>query len=620
MIGNRFVILSFLFLVDMFSVSRSFHFGPSFRTLRCGSVLRCFSSSQNTLYTDPLHIELKDWRKRTADELQKPVYQVVNNQLLENIVRYKPMSTEQLSLMSGVGRFTLNRYGKKILDIVKKHYPENNENSIYEAETESFWLAAKAKKEEKPKKTAKKSSKTAANSSSPPGTEKAESNVVPKKPRRKAIPVMSLSQIDEYEQTHIPDRVQFDDLNDEQQAGALKILEGKNMFITGNAGTGKSYLLRYVIRELIQRYGEDSVAVTAPTGIAAINLNGQTIHSFAGIGLANGDKATLVKRVMKDPVATDRWLKCKTLIIDEVSMLDTRLFEILHEVACAVRESNEPFGGIQIILVGDFLQLPPVRRLTISRKITGDEEINFKENDKDSFPTKKAPQLEMTGFCFESPVWIEAGLHLADAWIYLKKIERQKDDEEFIQYLNEIRIGKMSNQCIKKLSECLIDKKPLPTNGIIPTKLYAVNKQVDEENLQQLAALPGDVVQMQSIDKWKRKAKNAHTSKLLLEMSEAQIPAKIDLKIGAQVMLLRNRSMQTFGGQIRLTGPSLVNGSRGKVVAFTESTQTPGMIIPTVLFDNGLKVTIGPVDYEVRLGDKEDGELVRRQIPLKLAW
>lgn len=276
------------------------------------------------------------------------------------------------------------------------------------------------------------------------------------------------------------------------------------------------------------------------------------------------------------------------LVIDEVSMLDKRLFELLDTIARSVRKSDLPFGGIQIIAVGDFLQLPPVSR-------TGNRE-----------------------FCFQSPVWEAAGLHLRGGFVYLQKAERQ-NDENFVAFLNEVRLGMLSDAFFHSLNACLVDRKPKPANGIVPTKLYAVNKQVDEENVMRLAELPGEVVTMVALDMWKIKPLKATDTRLLREGVENLIPESIDLKVGAQVMLLRNRSRMTYGGVVKTGSTSLVNGSRGRIVAFTESVQRPGMLIPTVLFDNGMKTTIGPVEYAYRI-PKVEGSIVRFQVPLKLAW
>jgi ATP-dependent DNA helicase PIF1 len=142
----------------------------------------------------------------------------------------------------------------------------------------------------------------------------------------------------------------------------LVVDKGKSVFFTGSAGTGKSVLLREIIRRLQRKYGKeiDRVAVTASTGLAACNIGGVTIHSFAGIGLGKEDANTLVKKIRRNPKAKTRWLRTKVLIIDEVSMVDGELFDKLESIARMMRKGGGPFGGIQLIVTGDFFQLPPV--------------------------------------------------------------------------------------------------------------------------------------------------------------------------------------------------------------------------------------------------------------------
>eukprot|EP00029_Vermamoeba_vermiformis_P013062 TRINITY_DN7997_c0_g2_i1.p1 TRINITY_DN7997_c0_g2~~TRINITY_DN7997_c0_g2_i1.p1 ORF type:complete len:234 (+),score=24.65 TRINITY_DN7997_c0_g2_i1:44-745(+) len=146
-------------------------------------------------------------------------------------------------------------------------------------------------------------------------------------------------------------------LSEEQMLVLDEIMFGKNIFFTGSAGTGKSTLLK----EIIRRLPRDSTFITAATGVAATNIGGTTLHSFAGIGLGDDSKVNLGTRVMSSRSAA-WWKRAKVLIIDEVSMIDAELFDKLDFVARVVRGQNKPFGGIQLICSGDFFQLPPVRK------------------------------------------------------------------------------------------------------------------------------------------------------------------------------------------------------------------------------------------------------------------
>jgi ATP-dependent DNA helicase PIF1 len=136
----------------------------------------------------------------------------------------------------------------------------------------------------------------------------------------------------------------------------------KSVFFTGSAGTGKSVLMRSIIAELRRQYirDPDRIAVTASTGLAACNIGGVTLHSFGGIGLGKEDVPTLVKKIKRNAKAKNRWIKTKVLIIDEISMVDGDLFDKLEGIARAMRNNGRPFGGIQLVITGDFFQLPPV--------------------------------------------------------------------------------------------------------------------------------------------------------------------------------------------------------------------------------------------------------------------
>jgi ATP-dependent DNA helicase PIF1 len=152
-------------------------------------------------------------------------------------------------------------------------------------------------------------------------------------------------------------------LSDEQnQVLNLVVEQKKSVFFTGSAGTGKSVLLREIIWKLRNKYmrEQDRVAVTASTGLAACNVGGVTLHSFAGIGLGKEEVPELVKKIRRNQKAKNRWKRTKVLIVDEISMVDGELFDKLEEIARIIRNNGRPFGGIQLVITGDFFQLPPV--------------------------------------------------------------------------------------------------------------------------------------------------------------------------------------------------------------------------------------------------------------------
>lgn len=299
----------------------------------------------------------------------------------------------------------------------------------------------------------------------------------------------------------------------------------------------------------------------------------------------NADNKTLKERVLKDRRAVKRWKQCKVLVIDEVSMLRPDHLELLNKIAKDVKKSQLPFGGIQLILSGDFMQLSPVM-----------ERIAKTEVDVNVVPHK---------YCFQTNAWREAGLLKSQGGtIQLEEAIRQKGDMEFISILNEVRRGRISQKSLDRLNVCTVSRKERPTDGIIPTKLFCYNVEADNENSKKLAELPGPVISVTAIDDWKVEPKAIAAQQSMIDsMSKIAAPS-IDLKMGAQVMLLRN----CVTGSRKL---GLVNGSKGVIVGMSRG-------FPTVLFENGDRETVRPVDYEVDI--KNVGRLTRSQIPLKLAW
>jgi PIF1-like helicase/Zinc knuckle len=162
-------------------------------------------------------------------------------------------------------------------------------------------------------------------------------------------------------------------LSDEQKRVSKLVIEKKqSVFFTGSAGTGKSALMRSIISDLrkIHIKEPDRVAVTASTGLAACNIGGVTLHSFSGIGLGKETVHELVRKIQRNIKARTRWLRTQILIIDEISMVDGELFDKLENIARMIRKSGRPFGGIQLVMTGDFFQLPPVPEHGKSKKVT----------------------------------------------------------------------------------------------------------------------------------------------------------------------------------------------------------------------------------------------------------
>ncbi|EMG48156.1 hypothetical protein G210_1338 [Candida maltosa Xu316] len=318
-------------------------------------------------------------------------------------------------------------------------------------------------------------------------------------------------------------------LSNEQEYVLKQVLSGVSLFYTGSAGTGKSVLLRNIIKSLRAKHTNGGVAVTASTGLAACNIGGITLHSFAGFGLGQGKVDTLLRKIKRNKKAFNRWISTKVLIIDEISMVDGHMMDKLNELAKRIRKNNAPFGGIQVVACGDFYQLPPVVKQAV-----GDdgEEIGKKEE---------------VFFAFECDSWGET----IQQTIFLKEIFRQKGDQVFIDMLNEIRTGSVSFETRARFKEL---SRPLTCpEGFVPSELYATRYEVENSNNRKLSTIKGGVVSYHSIDSGTLPEKQRNT---LLQNFLA--PQHLSLKIGAQVMCIKNFD------------DKLVNGTLGKVVAFVD--------------------------------------------------
>ena len=361
-------------------------------------------------------------------------------------------------------------------------------------------------------------------------------------------------------------------LNTLQQEALELAKAGKSLFITGPGGVGKSYLIHTIVDELIKK--GKRVGITALTGCAALLLGreAKTVHSWAGIGLGKDPSAKLIANIQKyNYKAKKRWLLTNTLIIDEISMMTPELLEKIHEVAKGMRKSQQVFGGLQIILVGDFFQLPPI----------------YREGE--------------TMFAFESLIWKELNLTM----IELTEIIRQ-DNPVFHEILKEARIGELSQTSINILKERMIDT--WQKEKIRPTLLFSRRAEVEMINEQNLKALKTPLITFE--------AKTLHTANLEINVlksdldraiekldRDASYKVKLELRVGAQVMLIYNLDQEA----------GLVNGRRGIVEGFTASTPS----IPLVLFKgNSVAIPVPEVSWE---SSEVDG-LKRSQIPLILAY
>jgi len=390
-------------------------------------------------------------------------------------------------------------------------------------------------------------------------------------------------------------------MSPEQILAFDKYKSGQNVFITGPGGTGKSALIREIYKYASQR--GHNIQVCALTGCAAVMLEckAKTIHSWAGIGLANGDIERIVDRVDKNFFKKKEWRKTRTLIVDEVSMMSKRLFDVLDLVGKRVRNCNSrPFGGIQLIFCGDFYQLPPVG-------------VNTEDPDN-------------ARFCFESESWFHT--FPKENHIQLKQIFRQ-NDPTYCQILNQVREGRITRKTDEilrsRIGIILPDVSEDGTPQTKPTILYATRSRVDEINrleMEKLTILDPDspdyryelkyVTDLPLSEKEKQIRSSQSKERILSELASLKNSILCDdivhLRVGAQVMCVVNMEEA-----VTTSVTPICNGSQGVIVRMTESALQP---LPVVRFNNGLEMT---VNYHTWMSENIPGIGVS-QIPLILSW
>ncbi|KAG8437075.1 hypothetical protein GDO86_007958 [Hymenochirus boettgeri] len=350
----------------------------------------------------------------------------------------------------------------------------------------------------------------------------------------------------------MPQKIQ---LSTEQSLVLSTVLGGKNVFFTGSAGTGKSYLLKRIVGALPPK----STFATASTGVAACHIGGTTLHAFAGIGSGKASLEQCIE-LAKRPGVRQHWTSCRHLIIDEISMVEGEFFDKLEAVARAVRGKDEPFGGIQLIVCGDFLQLPPVTQAS-----------------------------SQTKFCFQAKSWKKC-FHLT---MELTEVRRQTD-KTFISLLQAVRLGRCTDTVARQL--LLTGTRRIERDGILATRLCTHKDDVELTNDRRLQQLPGELHSYEALD----------SDPMLIKTINAQCPVnqQIQLKKGAQVMLTKNLDVSR----------GLVNGARGVVTGF----EGGGKNLPIVRFLCGVTEAMKPERWVF----KGHGGiyLSRQQLPLKLAW
>ena len=361
---------------------------------------------------------------------------------------------------------------------------------------------------------------------------------------------------------------------------------GKNVFITGPGGCGKSYIIRSIYKDAIA-CGK-TIKVTSLTGCSAIllNCNATTIHKWSSIGLAKGEERDILYKIRKTK-RTKNYLETDVLIIDEVSMMSEKVFELLDYLCKEIRKVQHlPFGGIQLICCGDFYQLPPV---CVDKNLTRE-----------------------SNFCFQSSLW---GITFDTSYIFDVNF-RQQEDESYYQVLQEIREGNISLDSIEKLALC--KKKVLdPNDEVQPTKIFPIKKQVDEYNQTQLK-------------KWKSKTTVAYkyTPKVFYEeteilslqkmkdkkmqteidyvMKNSMYETSLELCVGCQVMCIYNVDQEK----------KLVNGSQGTVIDF-QYVAEKNQYYPVIRFEY---MDEPYVMQEQQWNIESNEKYSIKQLPLILSW
>ena len=346
-----------------------------------------------------------------------------------------------------------------------------------------------------------------------------------------------------------------------RQQSALNILKsGKNVFLTGSAGSGKTHLVNHYIDYLRARNAK--VAVTASTGISATHIGGRTIHSWSGLGIRDELNDNDLDNIAKKKPVRARIAKARVLIIDEVSMLSAKTLTCVDEILRHIKRNPSPFGGIQVVFSGDFFQLPPVVREAV-------------------------PAHEK--MAFTAPAWERANLEIC----YLSESHRHGDDI-LLRLLNEIRSGDVSSDCRAMLAENL--RRGDGETDESTVKLHTHNVDVDAANARKLERLPGE-----------EKRFDASTAGAVQAAVDAlkktvMAPEYLHLKKDAQVMFVKNAPEENY-----------MNGTLGRVVDFSDKGW------PVVETFAGERVTAYPAEWNVL---NEQGEVMASyiQVPLRLAW
>ena len=387
----------------------------------------------------------------------------------------------------------------------------------------------------------------------------------------------------------------------EQQYAFAKFKKGENLFITGPGGTGKTRLIQHLVSHMKQ--SSVSYQVCALTGCAAVLLNcaAKTIHSWSGVKVGRGSPEQIISRIMRNRNVAKSWRETQVLIVDEVSMMSYKMFELLDEIGRTLRRNSRPFGGIQLVFTGDFFQLPPI-------------------------PDAGDPYS--SAFCFESPRWIS--VFPAKSCVELTTFFRQTDPT-YIQILQEIRKGYIEPENADILRKYVKrEYNPDEHGGCVPTKLFPVRNKVDAVNNIMFTKLEGPeytyhytsstnnitylesgkLITTEDILKCRQLTKIEMDSEIDVLLANIQTTKTLALKKGTVVMCTTNLNVEE----------GICNGSQGVVLDFVESPvrdlSGTSSLVPLVRFTNGKIMRISPLQRQ----SDEYPCITIGQIPLCLAW
>jgi len=473
-----------------------------------------------------LEIIIKEYRSSKSKELNIPAYCIFTNSVIAALCEMAPQSLPEILKIKGIGKVKAEKYGEDLLLLCKGIEP-------LPIKTESLIIEGRV-------------------------------------PENIPHQMTSLKGVNERHLLNIDLQ-----LSDKQKEVIISCDKGENVFITGPGGTGKSALIRIILN----RYQNiKNTQVCALTGVAAelLGCNASTIHSWSGSGISYSGTDQIISNVLRKKGLVDNWKNIEVLIIDEVSMMSKKYFDILDAIGRHIRNNDEPFGGIQLIFSGDFHQLPPVGR----------------ETDPDSCK-----------FCFESLIWKDIFPNV----IILKQIFRQIDPQ-FMKILQQVRKGAISENTFNILNSRILTKDGLSYDKDITPPIITPRKTtVELINNMKMKQLTGQTFtyKMNIYNTKKDSSTGYLSSEEKFEVKEVKKRMNADetltLKLGARVMCISNLDMVGI--------KQIVNGSQGIVVDFTSG-------FPVVRFKNGLQKVIKNHTWS--------GENIKhvgvKQLPLILSW